>query len=261
LSEDEARWKARREFGNVRAAQERFYLKGRLVWLDSLLQDLRLALRQMRRSPGFTLTAVLTLGLGIAANVIVFGVLQAMVLRSLDVPHADRVMTLGSTGMAFPVLSYPEVRDVRDESTVFSAVAADEVQNFGLEANGITRPVWGYEVSGQYFEVVGIKPLLGRLLQRSDDDLRAPQRRRCFRGRHGRITLARTLKWWERLSGLISIRTRLWGLHRKAFTGRKDFCSLIFLFRWRMRRRWKGSTGLRTGVIRTRLRLCGSKMG
>ena len=169
-SEEEARWKARREFGNVRAAQERFYLKGRLVWLDSLRQDLRFALRQMRRSPGFTFTAVLTLALGIAANVIVFGVVEAMVLRSLDVPRADRVMTLGSTGMAFPVLAYPEVRDVRDESSVFSAVAADAVQNFGLEANGITRPVWGYEVSGQYFEVVGIKPLLGRLLQRSDDD-------------------------------------------------------------------------------------------
>ena len=167
LSEDEARWKARREFGNVRAAQERFYLKGRLVWLDSLLQDLRFALRQMRRSPGFAVTAVLTLALGIAANVIVFGVVQAMVLRSLDVPHADRVMTLGSTGMAFPVLAYPEVRDVRDDNTVFSAVAADAVQNFGLDANGVTRPVWGYEVSGQYFEVVGIKPLLGRLL--SDD--------------------------------------------------------------------------------------------
>jgi predicted permease len=170
LSEDEARWKARREFGNVRAAQERFYVKGRLVWLDNLLQDFRMALRQLRRSPGFTVTAVLTLALGIAANVIVFGVLQAMVLRSLDVPHADRVMTLGSTGLAFPVLGFPEVRDVRDDSTVFSAVAADAVQNFGLDANGITRPVWGYEVSGQYFEVVGIRPLLGRLLERSDDD-------------------------------------------------------------------------------------------
>jgi predicted permease len=170
LSDDEARWKARREFGNVRRAQEQFYVKGRFVWLDSLLHDLRFALRQLRRSPGFAVTAVLTLALGIAANVIVFGVLQAMVLRSLDVPHADRVMTLGSTGMAFPVLSYPEARDVRDDSTVFSAVAANTVQNFGLEADGITRPVWGYEVSGQYFQVVGIKPLLGRLLGRSDDD-------------------------------------------------------------------------------------------
>jgi len=62
------------------------------------------------------------------------------------------------------------VRDVRDDDTVFSAVAAFEIQDFGLEANGVTRPVWGCEVSGQYFEVAGIKPFLGRLLERSDDD-------------------------------------------------------------------------------------------
>jgi predicted permease len=138
--------------------------------MTNLLQDLRFALRQMRRSPGFALTAVLTLALGIAANVIVFGVLQALVLRPIDVPHADRVMTLARTDNTYPIFSYPEVRDVRDGNSVFSAVAAWTVNNFGLEANGVTRPVWGYEVSGQYFEVVALKPFLGRLLQRSDDD-------------------------------------------------------------------------------------------
>ena len=170
LSDEEARWKARREFGNVRRAQEQFYVKGRFVWLDSLLYDLRFALRQLRRSPGFALTAVLTLALGIAANVIVFGVLDALVLRTMDVPHADRVMTLARTDQTYPIFSYPEVRDVRDGNTVFSSVAAWGVDNFGMEANGITRPVWGDTVSGQYFEVVGIKPFLGRLLARADDD-------------------------------------------------------------------------------------------
>ena len=170
LSEDEARWKARREFGNVRRAQEQFYVKGRFLWLDSLLRDLGFALRQLRRSPGFVITAVLTLALGIAANVIVFGVLEALVLRTLDVPHADDVMTLARTDQTYPIFSYPEVRDVRDGNTVFSAVAAWGIDNFGLEANGVTRPVWGLEVSGQYFQVVGIKPFLGRLLQRADDD-------------------------------------------------------------------------------------------
>src|SRR6266478_6282400 len=170
LSEDEARCKARREFGNVRRAQEQFYVSGRFVWLDNLLHDLRFALRQLRRSPGFALTAVLTLALGIAANVIVFGVLQALILRPIDVPHPDQVMTLAHKGQTYPFFSYPEVRDVRDGNTVFSAVAADMIQNFGLEANGVTRPVWGCEVSGQYFEVVGIQPFLGRLLNRSDDD-------------------------------------------------------------------------------------------
>ena len=138
--------------------------------MTTLLQDLRFALRQMRHSPGFALTAVLTLALGITANVIVFGVLQALILRPINVPHADRVMTLAHKGQPYPFFSYPEVRDVRDGNTVFSAVSAEMIQNFGLEANGVTKPVWGAEVSGQYFEVVGIKPYLGRLLQRADDD-------------------------------------------------------------------------------------------
>jgi predicted permease len=138
--------------------------------MTTLLQDLRFALRQMRRSPGFALTAVLILALGIAANVIVFGVLDALVLRPVDVPRADRVMTLAHTNQTYPIFSYPEVRDVRDSNTVFSAVSAWSIDNFGLEANGATRPVWGWEVGGQYFEVVGIQPFLGRLLQRADDD-------------------------------------------------------------------------------------------
>jgi predicted permease len=138
--------------------------------MTTLLQDLRFALRQMRRSPGFALTAVLILALGIAANVIVFGVLQALILRPIDVPSPERVMTLAHKNHTYPFFSYPEVRDVRDGNSVFSSVAAMMIQNFGLEANGTTRPIWGCEVSGQYFEVVGIRPFLGRLLQRSDDD-------------------------------------------------------------------------------------------
>src|SRR5271157_2723765 len=145
-------------------------VKRREAGVISLLQDLRFALRQMRRSPGFATTAVLILALGIAANVIVFGVLQAMILRPLDVPNPDRVMTFAPHAADYPIFSYPEVRDVRDGNTVFSAVAADTIDLFGLEADGTTRPAWGYIVSGQYFEVVGIKPALGRLLQRADDD-------------------------------------------------------------------------------------------
>jgi macrolide transport system ATP-binding/permease protein len=169
MSPQEARYAAIRKFGNVTRVKEETREVWSLVWLEQLLQDFRLALRVLRKSPGFTLTAVLILALGIAANVIVFGVLQAFVLRPLDVPHGDRVMTL-QPKEGGPFVSYPEVRDVRDDNAVFSAVAAIEIQEFGLEANGVTRPVWGYEVSGQYFEVVAIKPFLGRLLQRADDD-------------------------------------------------------------------------------------------
>ena len=68
--------------------------------MTTVLQDLRFALRQMRRSPGFALTAIFTLALGIAANVIVFGVLQALILRPIDVPDAGRVMTLAHSNEA-----------------------------------------------------------------------------------------------------------------------------------------------------------------
>jgi predicted permease len=138
--------------------------------MNALLQDLRFALRQVRRSPGFTATAVLILALGIAANVIVFDVLQELILQPLDIPRVDRAVTFAPRVSGYPIFSYPEVRDVRDDSTVFSAVAAEAMEVFGLEVNGTTSPVWGSEVSGQYFEAIGIQPFAGRLLQPSDDD-------------------------------------------------------------------------------------------
>jgi predicted permease len=138
--------------------------------MNTLLQDLRFALRQMRRSPGFAITAVFILALGIAANVIVLGVVQALILQPLDAPSPDRVVTFAAREQGYPIYSYPEVRDVRDDNTVFSGVAAYMFDLFGLEVNGTTRPAWGDEVSGQFFEVMDVKPFLGRLLRRSDDD-------------------------------------------------------------------------------------------
>jgi hypothetical protein len=123
----EARRAARIELGGVEQVKEQVRDSRAGAFFDSLLQDLRFALRQLRRSPGFALTAILILALGIAANVIVFGVVQALVLRTLDVPHADQVMTL-QPKHGGPFLSYPEVRDVRDANTAFSAVAAFEIQ-------------------------------------------------------------------------------------------------------------------------------------
>jgi MacB-like periplasmic core domain len=138
--------------------------------MKNLLLDLRLAVRQLRLSPGFVFSAVLILALGIAAKVIVFGVLQGLILQPLNVPHPERVKQLGRTNQPYPMFGFPEVRDIRDNNTVFSAVGACTIWSFGLETNGVSRPIVGYEVSGQYFEVAAIKPFLGRLLERTDDD-------------------------------------------------------------------------------------------
>jgi predicted permease len=170
MSPEEAHYAAVRKFGNVMRVKEDARAVWTVVWFDQLLQELRFALRQLRRSPGFAITTVLILTLGITANVIVFGVLQALILRPLDLPQPDGVMQLQRLSSTYPSFSYPEMRDIRDDNAVFSAVAAVVVGDFGLEANGVTRPVWGYLVSGQYFQLVGIKPFLGRLLEPADDD-------------------------------------------------------------------------------------------
>lgn len=94
VSRGDARWKARREFGNVRAAQERFYMRGRWVALDRLLRDLRFGLRSLAQSPGFTATAILTLALGIGANTAVFSVMNAVLLKRLPVADPARVVYL-----------------------------------------------------------------------------------------------------------------------------------------------------------------------
>jgi predicted permease len=137
--------------------------------MKNLLQDLRFALRQLGRSPAFAFTAVAILTLAIAANVIVFGVFQALILRPLDLPKADQVMQLGRTCQTYPIFGYPEVRDVRDNNTVFSNVAAYVMLAVGLEVDKVSRAGWGNQVSGQYFELTGIQPFLGRLLQPADD--------------------------------------------------------------------------------------------
>src|SRR5262245_23399404 len=168
MSAEDARHAALRKFGNVTRVMEETRAVWTVVWLEQLLQDFRLALRSLRRNPGFAFTAILILSLGIAANVIVFGVLDA-VLRSLNLPHPEQVMTL-QPKRGVPFVSHPEMRDVRDGNTVFSAVASWRPIDFGVEAKGVARSAWGLVVSGQYFEVMGIKPFLGRLLERADDD-------------------------------------------------------------------------------------------
>ena len=100
LSEEEARRQARRKFGSVRREQERFYMQGRWVWLDKWLRDLKHAFRSLMESPGFTITAVVTLALGMGANTAVFSVMNAVLLRSLPVADADRVVYLRTIATA-----------------------------------------------------------------------------------------------------------------------------------------------------------------
>jgi len=92
LSEEEARRKAKVEFGNVQAAQERFYLRRRIVWFDNLLRDIQFAVRQFARKPGFACVAFLVLALGVGTSVAIFAFVDAALLKPLPYAHPDRLM-------------------------------------------------------------------------------------------------------------------------------------------------------------------------
>ncbi len=135
--------------------------------------DIRLALRQLRKAPGFALTAVLTLALAIGANAIVFSVLNALILRPLNVPHPETLFMLerayGSD--TTPSQSYPDYRDLRDRNRSFeSLVLYNIVGGVGLDT-GHENPsvVWPYTVSGNYFDALGVQPYLGRFIHASDE--------------------------------------------------------------------------------------------
>src|ERR1700733_8683912 len=95
LSEEEAFWTARRTLGNLSAARERFYETGRWLWLEQTLQDIRHALRRLRRSPVFSLTTVVTLALGIGATTSIFTLVHAVLLQSLPVSNPRQLYRVG----------------------------------------------------------------------------------------------------------------------------------------------------------------------
>ncbi len=139
------------------------------TFLASLFQDLRYAIRQLRHSPGFALTSIVTLALGIGANVVVFSVLNSLVLHPLHFPDASLLYTVQHTQQGFISLSYPDYKDLRDRNTTFSDLALFRFSRFGLQTKDGTQAVWGNEVSGNYFGMLGVRPVLGRLIGPSDD--------------------------------------------------------------------------------------------
>ena len=180
LGDEEARAAARRAFGNVTEAEERFYESGRWLWWDHLVQDLRFGLRMLAKTPAFTAVAVATLALGIGANTAIFSVINTFVLRPLPVQKPQELVALGlyspaSGGQPNPFFSTSLWEQVRDQQDVFSGVFAWGYDPFlDLTQGGVVQHASGIFVSGSYFAALGVSAAAGRLLGPSDDQRGCP---------------------------------------------------------------------------------------
>jgi predicted permease len=137
--------------------------------LDAILQDLRYALRALRRSPGFASVAILSLALGIGANTAIFSMIDAVILKSLPVNHPEELLQVMEGDQSYAGWSNPTWEHFRDRQDVFSRIFAYGRWSFNLATGGEVRPVNGQYVSGQYFDTLGVHAILGRTLTAADD--------------------------------------------------------------------------------------------
>src|SRR5882724_9180189 len=182
LSEEDARAAARRAFGNIMRAEERFYESSRQLWWDQLLQDLRFGLRMSGRNPGFTVTVILTLALSIGANTAIFSIVNALMLKSLPYSHPERMGTI-YTQITGPVASderhslngeqWELLRD--DVPALLSAVSSPRTSGINLQANSHVEYVHGGRISAHYFDVLAVQPMMGRNFSEDEDRPHGPK--------------------------------------------------------------------------------------
>jgi putative ABC transport system permease protein len=165
LPGEEARARAHREFGNVLHTEERFYESGHWMWWDDARKDLRFGLRMLRRSPGFTLIAVLTMALGIGATSAIFSVVDATLLRPLPYPQPERLVIiqddLPGSGAHDVGMSQPEWQDLQ-HSRIFEYVSPTWFDENNLTGSSQPQRVRILLVAPNYFALLGVKPQLGR---------------------------------------------------------------------------------------------------
>jgi len=169
LGRAEAERRARIEFG----AQERFKEEIQDAaggnFIDTLMQDLRVSLRALRKSPGFLTVAVLTLALGIGANAVVFSVINAFILHPLNVPDAESLYQLERGKDKAGNYSYPDYLDLRDRNRSFDGLAAYDIAGAGLDTGKNPSRVWVIAATGNYFDTLCIQPYLGQFFHASDE--------------------------------------------------------------------------------------------
>jgi putative ABC transport system permease protein len=176
LGEEEAHMAARRAFGNVAQARERFFESGRWIWWDLLRQDVRFAVRSLKRDRAFAFVAILILGIGIGANTAVFSVVNTILLRPLPLANAQQLVWIAppptKCGFSCETYSADAFEEFRAQNHSFQDVAGyfafSTDDNYRLTGRGEPVPATGIYVTRSFFQVLGVQPALGRLFTPDD---------------------------------------------------------------------------------------------
>jgi predicted permease len=172
MKPEEAGRAARIQLGGVEQVKELVREARAGAWVDSLLQDIRYGARMLRKTPGFTIVAVLTLALGIGATTALFSVINGVLLKPLPYPHAERLAALAESFPPFPMgsISYPNFVDWVKMNHTWDALAASRRSDFNLTGIGEAQRLKVTEVSPSFFPLLGVRPVIGRDFTSQDDN-------------------------------------------------------------------------------------------
>jgi putative ABC transport system permease protein len=178
MSREEALRAARIEMGGAESVKEQVRAASWESLVETLWQDLKFGLRLLRFNPAFAAAAILSLALGIGANTAIFQLLDAVRLRTLPVKHPEQLVKItidhrngasGSFSTRYPDLTYGQWEQIRAQQQAFSSIFAWGPNLFNISPGGEVHNVQGLWVSGEFFETLGVEPLLGRVLTSADD--------------------------------------------------------------------------------------------
>jgi predicted permease len=172
MTPEQARREALIKLGGVEQTKEDYRDTRGIGWLENILHDLRFGLRMLRKSPGFTVVAVLTLALGIGANTAIFSVVNSVLIRSLPFPRASELIGISARSSSFDIpslgLSVPDGDDIRAGSSIFAAIATYQDAPKELSGEGKPERITGAAVTEEFFPLLGIRPVYGRTFTQSD---------------------------------------------------------------------------------------------
>jgi len=191
MNASQARRAALRSFGGVDQVKERYRDRYRFSRTETIIQDLAYSARTLRKNPSFSAVAILTLALGIGANTAIFSLLNSLMLKTLPVKEPDRLMQvyIGENGGMTNLIW----EQIRDRDLGFEGISAAGTLRLDMSSGGEKRPAQGLFVSGDFFNVMGVAPVLGRAFTRDDD------RRGC--GREGPIAMISHAFWNNHFGG------------------------------------------------------------